>query len=277
MKEKSELISRLENLIVEFKDEPVIGIPVPPSSGVTLQLKRGDKGPEVGKVQTRFKALGFQIEIDDDFETETESVTKQFQEANQIATTGIIGPQTYAALFSPGANGPIKVFGSLIAAAEIARIEAKKELHWRDSGGVESEAEKYLASVRKLIHEPTERFPWCAAFVFWCMLKAGIDMSHLGTGAAYVPSWVAWAKSKGYWHPHGEKSFNPRLGDIVTFDWDDMGTEDPEHIGFVLSYDGGSYIETAEGNTSTASDGNGDSTALRTRHWDLIEGFIRIA
>jgi hypothetical protein len=108
------------------------------------------------------------------------------------------------------------------------------------------------------------------------MKQCGIDMSILGAGAAYVPSWVAWARKKGYWHLSTEKSFTPRLGDIVIYDWDNVGTLDPEHIGFVLSYDGGSYIQAAEGNTSAASNGNGNSTAVRTRHWDLIEGFIRI-
>lgn len=276
MKEKSELISRLEALIVEFKDAPPVLVP---------QLKMGDVGERVTSAQTTFKTLGFEIDIDGEFGPQMESVVKQFQEANQIAPTGVIGAQTLAKMGSPDANGPIKVFGGVVAAAELARAEAKKELHWRAGGYTDSEAEKYLASVRKLIgmpvvdngHNEASRFPWCAAFIFWNLLQQGIDMSHLGSAAAYVPAWVAWAKSKGYWHPVSEKSFNPRLGDIGINDWTDNGIEEPDHISFILAYDGGAHLTTAEGNTSSQSDGNGDSTAIRTRHWDLYDGFIRIA
>ncbi len=270
---------------VEMPTTPTVPAPVEPVPGtippvnppaVKLPIQKGDKGTLVGTVQKRLKQLGFDLTVDDDFWDETVSAVRQFQEANQIGRTGVVGPQTWTALFSDSAKGPIKLGSGMIAAAEYARMEAKKNLQWTASGGLKSEAEKFLASVRKLIGVPTARFAWCAAFVFWCLQKAGVDMSHLGTGAAYVPSWVSWAKSKGFWHPSTEKSFNPRLGDIVIFDWNDVGTLDPEHIGFVLGYDGGAYVMTAEGNTSNESDGNGDSTALRSRHWDTIEGFIRV-
>lgn len=255
--------------------EPVPPTPAPIPSP-NRQIKLGDTGAEVEKAQSALKALGFELDVDGEFGSQTEAVVKQFQEANKIGTTGIIGPQTATALYSGTAKGPIKLSGNVVSAAELARAEAKKGYQWIASGGLKSVAEKYLASVRKLIGVPTARFPWCAAFVFWCLRETGTDMSHLGTGAAYCPSWVAWAKRKGYWHPASEKSFTPRLGDILIFDWDDVGTEDAEHIGFVLSYDGGAYLSTAEGNTSNSSNGNGDSTALRTRHWDTVEGFIRI-
>lgn len=248
----------------------------PSAPAVNKPYKMGDKDLAISKIQQRLKDLGYLLEVDGDFGEETRAQVLEFQEANQIGLTGVVGPQTWRVLFGVSAKGPVKIDRKSSEAAEIARIEANKKLQWRASGAMSSEAEKYLASVRGLIGMPSGRFPWCAGFVFWCLKKAGIDMSHLGRGAAYVPSWVAWAKGKKLWHPSTEKSFSPRLGDIVVFDWNDNGTEDPEHIGFVLSYDGGSYITTAEGNTSDQSSGNGDSTAIRSRHWDTIEGFIRL-
>jgi len=283
MKTKEELISRLENIIAEFKESPVS---VPPTAPVAKTLQKGDVDPLVGLAQAELKRIGYSVSlVDNDFGPETENAVKAFQEVNQIGITGKLGPQTWSALFSSSAKGPIVIASGIVAAAELARVEAKQNYHWRASGYTDSVAEKYLASVRKLIgapvvgngHNEASRFPWCAAFMFWCLKQKGVDMSNLGSGAAYVPSWVTWAQKKGYWHAATEKSFNPRLGDIVIFDWNDNGSLDPEHIGFVLSYDGGAYIETAEGNTSSVSDGNGDQTALRTRHWDTIEGFIRIA
>lgn len=283
-KTKEELISRLEGLITEFKDSPPVT--VPPSKPVLKEtLQKGAEDPLVGLAQAELKKFGFKITmIDNRFGDETEAAIKAFQEANKIGTSGKLGPQTWAALFSATAKGPIKVASGVVAAAELARVEAKANYHWRASGGPKSVAEKYLASVRGLIGMPVNfdnieacRFPWCAAFIFWCLKQCGVDMSELKSGAAYVPSWVAWAKKKGYWHPANERSFNPRLGDIGINDWNDRGTEDPEHISFILSYDGARTLQTAEGNTSSASDGNGDQTALRTRDWDDFEGFIRIA
>jgi len=216
---------------------PPIEVPPVSSQPEPKVLRKGDIGLAVGMMQTRLNKLGYgPITVDDNFGDESESTLKIFQEANSVGMTGVLGPQTSAILYSDKAKGPIKLSGSVVAAAEIARIEAKKGLQWTASGGVNSEAEKYLKIVRTLIGMPSGRFPWCAGFIFWCMAKAGIDMSHLGTGAAYVPSWVAWAKKKGYWHPASEKSFNPRLGDVGINDWNDRGTEDPEHISFILSY-----------------------------------------
>jgi hypothetical protein len=93
---------------------------------------------------------------------------------------------------------------------------------------------------------------------------------------AYVPGWEAWAKANKAWFssrlPPSE--FNPERGDILIFDWDSDSV--PDHIGIVLAYDGKRTLTTAEGNTSVASNSNGNATAVRKRDWMTVRGFIRL-
>jgi hypothetical protein len=159
--------------------------------------------------------------------------------------------------------------------ADIAEIEAKKELVWSPK----SDAEKYLKTVRTTIGSPSGRFAWCGAFTYWCCLQAGYTFKPAfatGYSVAYVPGWEAWAKANKTWFssrlPSSE--FNPERGDILIFDWDSDSV--PDHIGIVLAYDGKRTITTAEGNTSVASNSNGNATAVRKRDWMTVRGFIRL-
>jgi len=160
--------------------------------------------------------------------------------------------------------------------AEIAKIEADKNLIWTNE---KCEAEKYLASVRKVVGQQKGRFAWCGAFVYWCCTQAKISVPAVfptGFTAAYVPGWEAWARKNEMWYSSRLKAheFNPKAGDIVIFDWDSDAI--PDHIGIVLSYDGKRTLTTAEGNTSAKSNSNGNATAVRTRDWKFCKGFIRL-
>lgn len=157
-----------------------------------------------------------------------------------------------------------------------ARKEAEKNLVWTDE---KCEAEKYLASVRQAVGQAKGRFPWCGSFVYWCCKVAGFDFPAAfttGFTAAYVPGWEAWARANKTWYSSRLKAseFNPKAGDIVVFDWNDDAVAD--HIGIVLDYDGKRTLTTAEGNTSAMNNSNGNSTAVRTRDWNVCKGFIRL-
>lgn len=170
--------------------------------------------------------------------------------------------------------GSIKDKSTLLT--QTAKAEGEKNLVWTDE---KCEAEKYLASVRKAIGQSKGRFPWCGAFVYWCCNVAGVDVPTAfptGFTAAYVPGWEAWARANKTWYSSRLKidEFNPRAGDIVVFDWNDDSVAD--HIGIVLSYDGKRTLSTAEGNTSATNNSNGNSTAVRTRDWNVCKGFIRL-
>lgn len=163
-------------------------------------------------------------------------------------------------------------------AVDIAVVECKKNLKWT---GMDCEAEKYLAPLRKSLGMPSGRFAWCGVFVSWCIRQAGGTLPDVLPGTApltiaYVPAWESWAKSQKIWHPASDKSFDPQKGDIVLFDWEVDAV--PDHIGLVRAYDrkvAPYTVLTCEGNTSPENQSNGNSTALRERHWNSIRGFIR--
>lgn len=61
--------------------------------------KRGDKGPQVKAVQRKLnEVMGTSLVIDGDYGVATQSVVRDFQVANQLATTTYIDPPTAALL-----------------------------------------------------------------------------------------------------------------------------------------------------------------------------------
>lgn len=129
----------------------------------------------------------------------------------------------------------------------------------------------YLASAG--IKSPA---PWCAAFVTYCLTRAGY---HVTTpGPASVESWEQWANRHGY------LVNRPLRGDLVCYDWDANNWYD--HIGFVervlaLRWRGRQFIGlamTIEGNTSSGSRGdqsNGGGV-YRRRRWIKHARFVRL-
>jgi len=67
-------------------------------------LKKGDKGPEVLKMQNRLKELGFLfVSASGEFADGTEQSVKDFQLLNGFSTTGIADTKTLQAIYSSGA------------------------------------------------------------------------------------------------------------------------------------------------------------------------------
>jgi hypothetical protein len=97
--------------------------------------------------------------------------------------------------------------------------------------------------------------PWCACFVTWCMIQAGVPFPTIDTpgGFVYCPDALTWARYHGAVIPMGSQ----QPGDLVLFDWEmgtsaDTGTAD--HVGIVKSSDN-TTLFTIEGN-SPSPDGN---------------------
>lgn len=62
--------------------------------------QRGSKGPEVSRLQTRLKALGYYLQpIDGDFGGGTESAVRAFQKAEGLGVDGKVGNMTWSRLF----------------------------------------------------------------------------------------------------------------------------------------------------------------------------------
>lgn len=98
---------------------------------------------------------------------------------------------------------------------------------------------------------------WCAMFCSFCMNYAGIS-SDVMPREAYVPGWVEALEEKDLYCEARE--YEPRLGDLIFFDWEDYDPEVPEsrdadHVGFVYALvpeteDSPALIRTIEGNSS---------------------------
>jgi uncharacterized protein (TIGR02594 family) len=70
---------------------------------------------------------------------------------------------------------------------------------------------------------------WCACFVSWCMVQAGVEGIH----SALVNPWLNW----------GEPLAEPRRGCVAIFNWG--------HIGFYIG-ESGPYVRSIGGNQSQA-------------------------
>lgn len=64
---------------------------------------RGDKGPEVVRIQKRLMELGYELPkfgADGDFGDETMTAVENFQRDHGMVMDGVVGASTYAKLFS---------------------------------------------------------------------------------------------------------------------------------------------------------------------------------
>ncbi|MBI1839791.1 MAG: peptidoglycan-binding protein [Nitrospirae bacterium] len=69
--------------------------------------RRGSKGPEVERIQTRLKELGYYLgPVDGDFGGGTESAVKSFQKAKRLETDGVVGEESWKRLFAEAIPPP---------------------------------------------------------------------------------------------------------------------------------------------------------------------------
>ena len=61
-------------------------------------LQKGDKGPDVKKIQEALLARGYRIGTDGDFGPGTENAVKQFQQSQGLGVTGVVDKETAAKL-----------------------------------------------------------------------------------------------------------------------------------------------------------------------------------
>lgn len=87
---------------------------------------------------------------------------------------------------------------------------------------------------------------WCACFVSWCENECGYLKTDAAPKFAVVSGGANWFKKKGQW---AGRSYTPKPGDIIFFDWESDGELD--HVGIVESSDG-KTVHTIEGNSGNA-------------------------
>jgi len=61
-------------------------------------LRKGDKGPDVGRLQTLLNAKGVTVGVDDDFGQNTKDAIIAFQATNALVADGVCGKYTWIAL-----------------------------------------------------------------------------------------------------------------------------------------------------------------------------------
>jgi CHAP domain len=123
-------------------------------------------------------------------------------------------------------------------------------------------------------------WPWCAAFVCWCVREWLGDREVrdvLGIGVSDVEDWRPrtaaaygfhnWARERGLLVMDDSIDNVLHTGDIVTYDF--------SHIGIVTG-DSGNMIYTIEGNTDAGGSREGGGVWAKTRPRFLAKRFIRI-
>lgn len=90
------------------------------------------------------------------------------------------------------------------------------------------------------------RVEWCACFVSWCADQCGYIESGLVPKFAGCVDGANWFKSNGKWQ---DRTYEPKAGDIIFFDWEGDGTTD--HVGIVEKCENGT-VYTVEGNSGDA-------------------------
>ena len=123
-------------------------------------------------------------------------------------------------------------------------------------------------------------WPWCAAFVCWCIREWGQDKEVLAalklTPAGFEkwrPKTAAafgledWAKKRGLQVMFADDIPSLRTGDIVTFD--------QSHTGLVAD-DARGVIKTIEGNTGASGGREGDGVWDKSRNFKESRKFIRL-
>ncbi|MGW6313814.1 peptidoglycan-binding protein [Streptomyces sp. NPDC055099] len=138
---------------------------------------------------------------------------------------------------------------------------AKAEVGYREgySNGHYNNKNKFSPAVPGL--EWSNYQPWCATFVSWVALKAGI--ADLFPRTASCATGVSWFKNKGRF------SVYPAVGAQVFF-----GSGGGSHTEIVMSYDA-NYVYTVGGNTnaSGSAEGNGVYDKKRARRDAYLYGY----
>lgn len=119
------------------------------------------------------------------------------------------------------------------------------------AGGNQAIVEIAMTQIGNIGGEPywswygfNSRVEWCACFVSWCADQCGYIESGLIPKFSGCIDGSNWFKSNHQW---ADRSYEPKAGDIIFFDWENDGTTD--HVGIVQKSENGT-VYTVEGNSS---------------------------
>jgi len=158
---------------------------------------------------------------------------------------------------------------------------AQAEIGVREIGG--NNRGERIREYQTATELPPGPWPWCAAFVDWCIREWVEDHAaarwlnlQVSTPNQWRPKTAlaygltAWSKSRPKTTTRYTERDKAEPGDIVTFDF--------SHVGIVLE-DDGKHIVTIEGNTNGRGDRDsesGDGVWRKIRAKSLVRDLIRI-
>ena len=219
-------------------------------------LRKGDSGPEVGKLSALLVARGYLPATGTTFDLEVQRAVRGFQarhvdsRARPLVVDGVVGPLTWWALEHPDNSdvfaGPAPVSSPPPASAgsDRGRLALAAALGEMVSGAQEVGANNSGPWVMKYLHgivPPPAN--WCAAFVSWCFAQhpAGLPFRY-SLGARDIREQF---RRRG-WTYQLEDGIEPAPGDIVVW-WRGQPEGWMGHIGLVHHTEHG-ILYTVEGN-----------------------------
>ena len=212
-------------------------------------LRMGSKGDAVRRLQELLISKGYSCGAsgaDGDFGQGTYNAVCAFQEANGLDVDGVVGSQTWNALYGCG-NYSVNIGGSAgvqrfldVARSQLGYVEGYENMTkygaWYGSNGV----------------------AWCAMFVSWCASQAGI-LGSLVPRYSWCASGASWYRARGRYRTR-TSGYRPLPGDIIFY----SHGSDYYHTG-IVEYVSGNEVHTIEGNTSDA---------VRRRTYDISNANI---
>ena len=241
------------------------------------ELKQGDYSVYVFKAQDMLMKLGYSIEVvapTGYFGSLTLAAVKKFQTANSLTVDGVIGPQTWAKLFSDDAIkyvAPVttKTSSACTAAEAVAAMEYWLGYYEKSSSSYATTRDKSAFATNAGSNNYTyagwlcgvQGQAWCAAQVSLAIYEACGNNKTLAKEAMYGvwpyvscnQVWDAAPDNMRYWGHYQRwtlgkgvrQTYKPIAGDIMVFT-DDCKTR--SHTGMVYACDG-TYVYTIEGNS----------------------------
>lgn len=241
-------------------------------------LRQGSRGDRVKALQRCLNnSASFHPKLVEDgiFGAGTAAAVKRFQQQAGLAQDGVVGAKTWNALMAAEANSQTR---SMVNSprAVLADIAAKYVGVTETGNNLAGESKELLAIFKAddlVINGKTDGYPWCAAFVSFCVQKLYKTSPYfsglVGPREASVSRFLnVWAKQNSCLiFPPGSAAFQPQKGDIVVFKF--------SHIGIVEQV-AGSQVSTIEGNTNDAGSREGTLVARKQRSTGIIKSFIRL-
>lgn len=242
-------------------------------------IRKGSRGEAVKELQAYLNKLDSvqpKLTVDGIFGSGTDKAVKQFQKGAGLLTDGVVGQRTWNSLAqvpSSNVDAPMENFQPQAVLADIA----KQYIGVAETGDNLAGDSKALLAIFKAdtlkINGKTDGYPWCAAFVSYCVQKL-CKQSTFFSGlippreASVNRLLTVWAKGNHCLiFTNKSSDFKPQKGDIVVFTF--------SHVGIVEEVKNNTLV-TVEGNTNEAGSREGTMVARKTRAKSIVRSYIRL-